>query len=125
MVLQGTFMTRIIWNSGSHAGIVPAIESGKRIRCELDCDHVLRDLSIQHEHPVRENARVHPVRNPQFGVLNKTQSELHKINCCPFCEPLLDPLEEESEGEKKEEEKTDEISSHRPDRLEIKKGWES
>jgi hypothetical protein len=66
----------------------------------------LRDLSIQHEYPVKENARGHPVRNPQFGVLNKAQSELQKIGCCPFCERLLDPSEEESKGEKEEEEKT-------------------
>jgi hypothetical protein len=66
MVLQGTFVTRIIWNSWSHVGIVPVIESGKCIRCELDCDRVLRDPSIQQEHPVKENARGDPVRNPNL-----------------------------------------------------------
>jgi hypothetical protein len=65
----------------------------------------LCDPSIQHEHPVKKNVRGHPVRNIQFGVLNKAQSGLQKIGCCPFCERLLDPSEEESEGEKTEEEK--------------------
>jgi hypothetical protein len=89
------------------AGIVRVIESGKCIRCEFDCDRVLRDPWIQHEHLVKENARGDRVRNPQFGVLNKAQSELQKIGCGPFCERLLDPSEEESEGEKEEEEKSD------------------
>jgi hypothetical protein len=84
--------------------MVPVIESGKCIRYELDCDLVLLNPSIQHEHPV--NVRGDPVRNPQFGVLNKAQSELQKIGSCPFCERLLDSSEEESEGEKEEEEKT-------------------
>jgi hypothetical protein len=121
MALQGTFVAHIIWNSRSHTRIVPVIKLGKYIRCELDCDRILRDPSIQHKHSVKENARDHPVRNPQFGVLNKTQSELQKIGYRRFCERLLDTSEEESEGGKEEEEKTDETNLHRPDRLKIKK----
>jgi hypothetical protein len=56
---------------------------------------------------VKENT--HGIQSviPKFGVLNKAQSELQKIGCCPLCERLLDSLEEESEAEKEEEEKTD------------------
>jgi hypothetical protein len=71
MVLQAIFITRIIWNSWSHASIVPVIKSGKCIGCRFESDRILRDLSVHHEHPIQESARGRPVNKPQFGVLNK------------------------------------------------------
>jgi hypothetical protein len=54
MALQATFVTRIIWNLWTPAGIVPVIESGKDTGSELDCNRILRDAPAHHELPQSE-----------------------------------------------------------------------
>jgi hypothetical protein len=106
MAVQATFGTQIIWNSWTHAGIVPAIESGKCTGNELGCNRILRDRAAHHElSPIRENARGRPVRKPQFGVLNQAESELHEAGCCPFCERPLDVSDQEEENKEMVHEK--------------------
>jgi hypothetical protein len=57
IALQGSFTTRLIWNSRSHAGIVPVIDSGNCIRAELDCNRISYDPAVHHQQAIQENAR--------------------------------------------------------------------
>jgi hypothetical protein len=101
--LQGSFITRLIWNSWSPARIVPVIDSGNCIRTELDCDRIPCDPTVQKQQPIQENARGRRVCQPQFGVLATKQCELQRAGCRPFCQRPLEVSEEDGQAAKEEE----------------------
>jgi hypothetical protein len=107
MALQGSLITRLIWNSWSRAGIVPVIDSGNCIRAELDRDCISCAPAVHHQQPIQENPRGRSVCKPQFGVLDKGQCRLQRAGCCPFCERPLEVSEEEDGEAAKEEEEAD------------------
>jgi hypothetical protein len=47
MAFQATTITRLIWNSWKHAGIVPVIENGECIRCQPDSQRILSDPALR------------------------------------------------------------------------------
>jgi hypothetical protein len=79
MALQGNFITRLIWNSWSHAGIIPVINSGNCIRAELDCDRISCNPAVHHERPIRENARGDQYSNYNLESLIKSNASSREL----------------------------------------------
>jgi hypothetical protein len=95
MAFQATTITRLICNSWKHAGIVPVIENGECIRCELDSQRVLRDPALRTvvggSEPIWEGARGNRVSTGEFGLLNEDEMLIMEAGQCPFCcQPLDD-----------------------------------
>jgi hypothetical protein len=94
MAIQATMITRLIWNSWKHAGIIPVIESGECVRCVLDAQRVLSDRALRTSlgggQPIFEGARGDRVLTREFGLLNEDQVLIMEAGQCPFCCRPLD-----------------------------------
>jgi hypothetical protein len=77
MALQATMITRLIWNSWKHIGIIPVIQNKECIRCELDTQRVLSDPSLRTAlgggEPIFDDVRVDRALTREFGLLNEDE----------------------------------------------------
>ena len=85
--LQAAKTTQIIFQSWSHAGIIPIINNGIVTHVQLMKEKVLNDPLLHHVQTakINQHARGNHAEKIELGLLNEVQIEIHKNGNCPLC----------------------------------------